>query len=651
MKPNITKFTQCSKALFLFVCFSVSLSFVGAQNTFPENGKVGIGTTSPEALLHVNGKILLKKAWPTFEIRNTSQAQWGKGRLDFVTTETAASSSVFSIITQKTAAGANTGYASFTISNTLNGKWLTYMSLSEYNSDIIFNSAKSNERSFGNLILKHGNMGIGVTNPGADLHIYGGNAGKNNSLASLMIGKRNGPEIQAVQESNDDDVQGLAFRVKSSALSTDANFEAMRIDKNGSVGIGTSKPFKYSKLDIEGKYQGNHYDAQLHLHTTNNSTGMFLGSHAKSYGVISVGSHYYNSGQFRATHDKSSAIVFNNGKIEFLNHTGLEVGKKFDREASLLLDADGTVQMNEAVRMQSLAHPGGGNYPVYVDSNGKLLTVSPDVDPNTQVIFDRSHQCLDFNQDNEFIVELEKNSFLQKIQLSWAESPGYRSIEVSSNNQNWRRINVGSSTPSANSEELNISTTARYLKLSKYNASACLNIIKIFGRSDLPNASFMDLDVYGKTNLLGSTEIDGSMEVKGAANFANRANFDKNTIFTQKVGIGTDQLGDDFKLSVDGKIRAEEILVQLSEEWPDYVFEQNYDLKSLGEVSQFVSENKHLPGIPSAKEIQTEGISLGQMNALLLEKIEELTLYLIDQAQELKSLKKEIQDLKSHNDE
>lgn len=95
-----------------------------------------------------------------------------------------------------------------------------------------------------------------------------------------------------------------------------------------------------------------------------------------------------------------------------------------------------------------------------------------------------------------------------------------------------------------------------------------------------------------------------------------------------EVGIGTTVI-QDYRLSVAGKIRAEEIKVETG--WADYVFEDDYELKTLEETEAYIKANKHLPGIPSAREVASNGIYLGEMNAKLLEKIEELTLHTIEQ--------------------
>ena len=94
------------------------------------------------------------------------------------------------------------------------------------------------------------------------------------------------------------------------------------------------------------------------------------------------------------------------------------------------------------------------------------------------------------------------------------------------------------------------------------------------------------------------------------------------------------------KLSVNGNIRAREIKVE-NANWPDYVFAKDYQLPSLKETERFISEKGHLPGMPSAKEVKINGVDLGDMNARLLQKIEELTLQLIEKDKEV-SKEKEI---------
>lgn len=104
---------------------------------------------------------------------------------------------------------------------------------------------------------------------------------------------------------------------------------------------------------------------------------------------------------------------------------------------------------------------------------------------------------------------------------------------------------------------------------------------------------------------------------------------------TGNVGIGTDN--PTYKLSVVGNVRAYEIVVENN--WADYVFDKSYKLLPLPEVEKFILQKGHLPDMPSAKEVQENGLPVGEMQKKMMAKIEELTLYVIDLEKQLKELK------------
>lgn len=120
--------------------------------------------------------------------------------------------------------------------------------------------------------------------------------------------------------------------------------------------------------------------------------------------------------------------------------------------------------------------------------------------------------------------------------------------------------------------------------------------------------------------------------------------YNPNTIATDKndlsvkgnVGIGiSDTQG--YKLAVNGIIRAKEIIVD--SEWADFVFKKDYKLPTLGEVKKHIEDKGTLPGVPSESDVKTNGVNLGEVNAILLQKIEELTLYVIKLQEEVNELK------------
>jgi len=90
--------------------------------------------------------------------------------------------------------------------------------------------------------------------------------------------------------------------------------------------------------------------------------------------------------------------------------------------------------------------------------------------------------------------------------------------------------------------------------------------------------------------------------------------------------------------NIDGKIKTKEVEVTLSG-WKDYVFYEDYNLMSLAEVEQFIAENYHLPDVPSAAEVEANGVNLGEMSAILIQKVEELTLYVIQLQKQIDELK------------
>jgi hypothetical protein len=116
-----------------------------------------------------------------------------------------------------------------------------------------------------------------------------------------------------------------------------------------------------------------------------------------------------------------------------------------------------------------------------------------------------------------------------------------------------------------------------------------------------------------------------------------------NVTIEGKVGIGNvnnlNSLSSNSKLFVEGGITTEAVLVKLqSSGWSDFVFDKNYKLRGISDLDQYIKVNKHLPDIPTTSEVKSGGIDLGKMNALLLQKIEELTLYIIDQQKQINKL-------------
>jgi len=117
------------------------------------------------------------------------------------------------------------------------------------------------------------------------------------------------------------------------------------------------------------------------------------------------------------------------------------------------------------------------------------------------------------------------------------------------------------------------------------------------------------------------------------------------TLVGGRVGIGTSSPRE--ALSVNGSARAKEITVETAN-WPDYVFKPSYKLQPLEEIKAYINQNHHLPETPSEKEITEKGLNIGEINKLLMKKVEELTLYLIENKEALKEQQCEIDQLKAN---
>jgi hypothetical protein len=157
-------------------------------------------------------------------------------------------------------------------------------------------------------------------------------------------------------------------------------------------------------------------------------------------------------------------------------------------------------------------------------------------------------------------------------------------------------------------------------------------------------------DIFGNTTFYNLPNSGGSNRTLQSADLGNNVSLRLGSGSVHAPGvvmIGQTGVPSGYKLAVDGKIISEEINVQLKGTWPpDYVFEKDYNLLPLSEVETYINQNKHLPEVPSAKEMEANGLNLKEMNLILLKKVEELTLHLIEMKKENANQQKEINSMK-----
>lgn len=155
-----------------------------------------------------------------------------------------------------------------------------------------------------------------------------------------------------------------------------------------------------------------------------------------------------------------------------------------------------------------------------------------------------------------------------------------------------------------------------------------------------------DTQLYVKSNnlkvgIVSETSHNTDFQF-GILSAVNRSNTKALSVLLNQSGSYTDT----FAVFGDGRVRATEVRVK-TPIFPDYVFETNYNLMPLSDLEHFILKNKHLPNIPKAEEIVKDGLELGDIQVKQMEKIEELTLYIIDLQKQISSLKEEVQKFKN----
>lgn len=189
--------------------------------------------------------------------------------------------------------------------------------------------------------------------------------------------------------------------------------------------------------------------------------------------------------------------------------------------------------------------------------------------------------------------------------------------------------------------------TYSYAELRMYNNAGADRFAQLFytGSNYAANANVRPnaAGIYsGGSGGISFVTDDAAAAITFATNNTTRMILDPNG----NVGIGTALASNPngYKLAVNGKIGARDVQVETSSAtWPDYVFAPHYSLPPLATVERYIKENNHLENVPSAVEIEKEGHNLGEMDKILLKKIEELTLYLIQQQKEIDELKKKLE--------
>ncbi len=200
-------------------------------------------------------------------------------------------------------------------------------------------------------------------------------------------------------------------------------------------------------------------------------------------------------------------------------------------------------------------------------------------------------------------------------------------------------IGIGTSTPSAkldifggNANTTNLTLSANYADKYRWRLKT----------TDRGNAIDMDF-----TSSDGADTEEAVLKLSRSNSTRPEFQLYNNTIVANDGNVGIGTANPTQKLTVNGTIYSKEVKVDLSVPGPDYVFEETYNLPSLTDTENYIKQNKHLPEVPSACEMEENGINLSEMNMLLLKKVEELTLYVIELKKITMAQQEEINSLKN----
>ena len=484
-----------------------------------------------------------------------------------------------------------------------------------------------------------GNVGIGTRTPEFTLHIIG-----NLKVTEEIIGK----SLQI-----DNDIQSNDLKIRRNAIIL------------GKLGIGVQNPIENFELTGNAKISGNLTAAAVTFQTLNANSGVFnsltVNQTSILNGLVGIGTATPLEKLHVAGNIKVDNSLFSNTIQTNQFNSGFGT---FSEKLTVSKDAliSGKVGIGVAAPSESLDIAGNaklsgsltasqGNFSQSLTAGNTSIAGTLQV---SGAVTAQSLNATDIHATGPLTADQNLNvtgtttvNALQVNEALAAQNITALGISTSDN------VKVGQNLTVTGITKLNndVTVTGNSTMTGNLTVSGVLNAASLsFSNVNATgNATIaQNLDVTGTTHLGGDVTVNGNLKtgIIEATEFRTLGggspfNFE-NAIISKTLAIATDKaVPSNYKMAVGGNIIATGIDIKIPQKWPDYVFTDGHNLLSISEVENYIKKNGHLPNVLSAEEMKArENYSVSEMDAKLLEKIEELTLYVIELRKEIDSLKK-----------
>ena len=449
-----------------------------------------------------------------------------------------------------------------------------------------------------NIFPSSGNVGIGTSSPTYKLDVKGSAWIGNGLSDGIYVGTGN----HAIWTRTGNTLGKLVL--------FSGNADRLTIDgDNGNIGIGLSNPT--SILQLHNGYQ------DIRFLTGTNTSGYML-----DIGVNDDGVNFYNNSVGRGYNFKNAA---HNDLMTIISNGNIGIGTNMP-ESKLHL-------VNSVGNSPSLTIKGN-----LIDVNGASLSMYQDISFTAY--------------------QAAGNAAIRHYANPWQNSRSELGFLVNNNSGLIEALRIN------NEGNIGIAIDQPKSKLNIYGGSQDWGTSvqgQAYGTIHLEPGS--SSDHFGNSITFGASDNGGAQAgiyVRTDGSYGSKMYFSTTNAYVSgsktammldesgNLGIGTTSPND--KLEVNGTIRSKKVKVEASP-WPDYVFSPNFKLRTLNELEAFIQQNQHLPEVPSAQEIEINGQDLGDIQVVLLKKIEELTLYLIQENKENSNLKEQITKVEDENQE